>query len=795
METLPPAGLVLEWVCDLRFCETFGGMVNIVPTNLVSMWKGQEPSGPALIAIGSAVAVAKRQAWVIAVCAALTLLIGIAYLATTRPVYEASASMLMDGTPVVTGDSSQSLVNVLSNDATMSSQIELLQSQKIAQLVVDELDLQNNPEFMKVARSPLNQIRQAVLWALSLAGVESDDPESPLYPGDDVLQFESAEKAREVATERLRDNLLVTRIPLTFVMDIKFRSESPVLAADIVNSAANSYLKHQLASSVQASMDASNWLAERVEEARRQSEAAGLAVERYRRENNLVSAGGTLIGEDQLREINLQLINARAAVDQAEAAYDNAVAILDGGNPETISAAMTGVDPARNLLARYDDARERRASIIDRLGAEHEQVVRLDEEIDQLERQLSAEYSRLVASYRTTLELARANEEELQARLNQVVKQNSEANVSIVTLQGLERSAQTYRDLHQNLLVRQQEVLQRGSYPTIRAQVINEAIIPSEPVAPSPTSTIIVSLLFGIALGSALGYLRETMDKSIRNGRQFADITAMPFAGYFPAFNRSAPYSPQAHDEDYLGYVQNYPQSLAASTIRNIRVAAELTKTKSGGQTIAVTSSLKGEGKTTLAINLARMLADSGYSVLVVDLDVWNPSLTRSLQLGTRVTLQDVIEGKDTIEAAIKSDRSSKAEVVKAANQTKDYEKFFGSKDLQVYIDQFRTRYDYVVLDFPPLGIVSDTHLLIRFSDVVIFCARWGATSRLVVKQVVETARQAGANFVCGALTMADPQKIKKFEEPDWETKQHQYTTYAQPKDVAQGKHPVPTSR
>lgn len=763
-------------------------MVNIVPNNLASMWKGQEPAGPALIAIGNVLAVAKRQAGVIVICTVLSLIIGIAYLATTRPTYEAEASLMMDGTPVVTGDSSQSLVNVLSNDATMSSQIELLQSQKIAQLVVDQLDLQDNREFMKVVHSPVSQIRRAAAWALSLVGLDSDDPESLLYAGDDEPKYESEEQAREVATEKLRHNLLVTRIPLTFVMDIKYRSEDPDLAADIVNSAATSYLRHQLASSVQASLDASNWLAERVEDARRQSEAAGLAVEQYRRENNLVSAGGTLIGEDQLREINLQLIDARAATAQADATYNNALAVFEGGDPLAISAAMTGIDSAQNLIARYDEARERRTSIIDRLGAEHEQITRLDEEIDQLGKQVVAEYSRVVASYRTALELARSKEEELQARLNQVVERNSEANVSIVTLRELERTAQTYRDLHQNLLIQQQDVLQRGSYPTIRAQVINEAIIPTEPVAPSRSFTIIISLFFGIALGSAISYLRETLDKSVRNGRVFADVTEMPFAGYFPAFNRSAPYSPQARDDDFLGYVQTFPQSLAASTIRNIRVAAELAKTKSGGQTIAITSSLKEEGKTTMAINLARVLADSGYSVLVVDLDVWNPSLTRSLDLGTRVTLQDVIEGKGTIEAAIKSDKSSKAEVVKAANQSRDYEKFFGSKDLQLYVDQFRTRYDYVILDYPPLGIVSDTHLLIRFSDAVVFCVRWGETSRLVAKQVIATARLAGANFVCGALTMADPQKIKKFEEPDWETKQYQYTSYAHAKQVSGGK-------
>jgi succinoglycan biosynthesis transport protein ExoP len=756
--------------------------VNVLPTELASMWKGNEPPVRQSAVLGNIFALLRRQYAVILLGGLVGIALSIAFLATARPEYEATASLLMDTSQVYASNNPFSATPLVT-DEVMSSQIELVRSQRVASLVVDELALYEDVMF-EAPESVIAVARNMGLSALAHMGIVLEEPDS-LSSSDDKPPT-SPEDAFNGAVDQLRAMISVDRVPLTYVVDVKFQSPYPDLAAAIVNSVANSFLRHQVAASVNESLKINEWLTTQILEAGQKSEEADLAVERYRIENNLITTGGTPVGETQLADINNRLAEARAVLSQSEAVHQQALSVLEGRDPEAMSAALTGVDSARNLLGRYDGAREHLTTMQQRLAPGHQQIEAARADVAQIVDQLDEELGRLVANPERDVQLARGHVAELEQRQREIVDENADANVRTIALRELERTATIYRDLHQNLLLRQQEVLQNGSVPSIKAQIINDAFVPDTPVHPDRTFTLIVLTLAGMVGGATIGILRELNDRSFRNGEQLTRATTLPFAGYFPNFNKSAPYSPRADSEDHLSYAQMHPQSLAANTLRNMRVAVEMDRTNDkGGQTIAITSSLQGEGKTTLAINFARHLASSGFKVIMVDLDMWNRALSRSLKLSGAPALQDVIEKNSPLEKVIVRDASSPAYMARAASRRMNVEKFFGSAELMAQIETLKSNFDYVILDFPPLAIISDTSLLIRYSDMVVFAVHWGKTSRGLVERVLAGALNAGTNIVCGVLTMANPAKIKRFEEPDWEPRQYQYASYSEEKSAA----------
>lgn len=749
--------------------------MNVLPTDLASMWNGSESTARQSAVLGNVFKMLRRQYLTILICGGIGLLASIIYLAVAKPIYEATASVLMDTSQVYSINNAFGSTNFVTAEV-MSSQMELVRSQRVASLVVADLDLELDPRFEQ-PESPVAAVRGFFVGALNFVGLRSSDPNSPLFNGE--REPSSPAEAFSSAVADLRDMIIVNRVPLTYVVDIKFQSPYPELAADIANSVANSFLRHQVNATVEESARISEWLTASIEDARERSEEADLAVERYRAQNDLVSTGGTLLGETQLAEINLRLVDARAAAAQASAAYQQAAAVLEAKDPDAIAAALVGSDSARNLLARYDNAREHLADMEARLAPGHQQIGVARSNVEQIVGLLSEELARYVANLQRDRQLAESNAAELEQRLEEVSRSNSDANIRTIALRELERTAEIYRGLHQNLLVRQQEVLQNASVPTIGAEIINDAHVPDEPVSPNRGFSLIMFTLAGLVVGGTIAVLREVNDRSFRNGEQLARSTTLPFAGYFPNLSVAAPYSPRADQADQLNYVQMHPQSLAASTLRNVRVAVEMARTKgAGGQTVSITSSLKGEGKTTIAINLARHLASSGFKVIMVDLDMWNPALSRSLKISTTSALQDVIERRVPLAKAISKDTLSSAHILRSASRRVNLEKFFGSPQLKEQIDELKKSYDYVILDFPPLAIISDTNLLIRYSDMVVFAVTWGKTSRVLVERVLATALAADTNIVCTVLTMANPHRVKRFEEPDWEPRQYQYASY-----------------
>src|SRR6266851_1081587 len=269
----------------------------------------------------------RRQYPIILFVALLTMGLGAVYVISTPSSYTAQATMIID-TRKVQLFQQQSIMGELAIDTAMvASQVEILKSENIAAAVIKELRLFEDPEFV----SPQGGLLSAL----------SDFIPNLFGPPDEHRsEFELA----RAAMGSFKGQLNVKRSGLTYVIEISFRSRNPEHAAQIANAVADAYVVDQLNAKYQATRRASQWLQDRIKELRDQSSTAERAVVEFKAKNNIVNlggAGGRLVTEQQLGEVNSQLVIARAQVSERRARLERIESILRSNSPEaTVTDAL-----------------------------------------------------------------------------------------------------------------------------------------------------------------------------------------------------------------------------------------------------------------------------------------------------------------------------------------------------------------------------------------------------------------------------------------------------------------------
>ena len=405
-------------------------------------WADDQPDGG--LDLERLKAVARRQAVVFVACCAIGLAAGVAYLLTAVPLYTASTQILIDDRNVrAVEDLAAGTIPWWAQDAAVESQVEVIRSEQIGLAAVERLGLAERPRDVPAKPSLVGLLQ-------SLINVRSWFA-PPAVPDDDAADRKVA------ALNGLRGGMNVRRVVRTYVLSIEYTSADRGEAARVANGIADAYIAEQLESKYDSTRRAGDWLRERIKELRNQTRDADLAVQRFRAENNLLAAGGTLISEQQLSELNSQLVIARSDTARANARLERIKAILDSREPSAVVSEALAQPVFNDLRSKYLERAKRASDLAERLGENDAQVVQLRNEMRNYERLMFEELGWIAESYRSDLEIAMSRERSLEDSLTGALGTTAEANELLVALHELERQAQTYRTLHQNFLSRFEE--------------------------------------------------------------------------------------------------------------------------------------------------------------------------------------------------------------------------------------------------------------------------------------------------------------------------------------------------
>ncbi|GLS31515.1 succinoglycan biosynthesis transport protein ExoP [Mesorhizobium albiziae] len=717
---------------------------------------------------------AMRRARVVALCAAIGVALGVVYLMFAAPSYTSGTRILLDeNLTKFAQEEAATAASNMKSDANLLTEVEILKSTRLALVVVDREKLDDNEAFMNPPQSPIGWFKSRLKAVVGLFD----------FWAPEVSEAAIKNGRRAKAASLLQQGLNVERVGRSFVIDVSFSSHVPQLAGSITRAYANAYLSDQLDANFDATQRATVWLQGRLTELRENSQAAALEVEQFRAANGLTAARGELISEQQLADLNSQLILAQADTASASARYTQYKSIVDSGAANavknaTISSKEVGNSVIDALKTRYLGITKREQEISNRFGEDHEQAVSLRREQEDVARQIFQELTQLTESYRNEFEVAQSREASLRENIKKIAGQTSESSQALVQLRDLEQKASALKTLYETYLARYEEASQQRSFPIAKARVISEAGVPTSPSSPKKSMVLALSMVLGLMAGAGIGALQEFRERFFRLGEEVRDQLGLKFLGYLPIIGGSALEKARSQrreavaagdDEPAFKSIMRVaidaPGSSFAETLRNARIAGDVVLQGKASKVIGIVSVLPHEGKSTVAANFAGLLAANGSKTLLIDGDLRNPGLSRMLSTEPEQGLVEAIMGEVPWPSAVKVDRKTRLAILPALvrGRISHTSELLSSPGMRKIIENAREKFDYIVVDLPPLAPVVDAKAFAHMADGFIFVTAWGATPRALVRAVIQAEPQIAGKVLGVVLNKTDMKQLGRY--------------------------------
>lgn len=638
------------------------------------------------------------------------------------PKYAASAILLINPgqervlsqEQMVTGN------DLIPASAIVESHIEVLTSPMLMGRLVDSLGLANPP-----------------------AGETSTDP------------LEIAQR-RQSVVNAVSGAISVRRRASSFAVEVRAETESPQLSTDMANSLAELYLAYQLESRFETAERANSWLSQRLAELRDDVQRKEEAAERFRAESGLLSTQGVLFTEQQTTEIQGSVLQARADLAEKEAQYRQLQQVIQGGGSADTIAGVLSSPVIAQLRARESDIARRQADAESRYGELHPTVQNVRAERQDIQNQINAEVTRVAASLRNEVEIARARLATLQGNLGDVRGQLAGNSDALVRLRELEREAAAARSVYESFLERFHEISDQGNLRTTTTQLVSSATLPTRKSSPQLRMALLLSIAIGLALGLGVGVLAEALDEGFRSADEVEEKLGVAVLSSVPRLRRKEMQTLPEHAQHPAGYLVERQMSAFTESLRVARTSIVYGNTNTKNQVVAVTSALPNEGKTTVSLCLARASALSQQKVLIIDCDLRRRSLKEVLNIEPQDGLLQVLSGEADWRNVVVLDEPSGMHVLPLRESRFIPDDVFGSGEMANLIAELRNHYDLILLDCAPVLAVAETRVIASLADSTVIVARWEKTPVHAVRATLQQLTSTRDNVLGLILNNVD---------------------------------------
>src|SRR6516225_9147215 len=748
--------------------------------------------------ITRAIGIVRRQFAVIVLIALVGPSLGAFYAYMAPPTYTAESTIVIDPRRVQLFPKATFSEGQIDLPA-LESEIELVKSEPVALSVIKELGLAKDHEFL----GPQDIFGVVLRFASHFFSFSK-------------LAVLSESEATTTALAVLSKNLAVKRIGASYNLSLQYRARNPNRAAQIANAIAEAYIAEQLEGKYDSTRRATEWLKGRLEELNQKQARAERAVVDFKKQNNVVTADGKLVNEQQIAELNSQLVVAHKQTSEAKARLERIDAVIRDDSFDT--TGPTVADTLNNLLitqlrTKYLDFVNREAEFARKYGANHLATVNLRDQIRGLRGSILEELKRLRESYLSNYTIAKQEEQELEKRLAEAVSRSQPINQAQIPLRELESSAQNYRTTYDNLHQRYTESLQQQSFPISDARILTSASPPSGKSSPKTALVLVLAAAGGLVFGVAVGALRDLMNGSfctkaqVENALQTACISVVPIvvdAGKRQTLTNAPLAAPDqvledssssrtiVRDQDLIWTALNSPFSRFAEALRSIKVAIDgaagsgravvskdgkplygaakassrAKREREGCAIIGFTSSLPHEGKSTIAASLALLMAQAGARVILVDCDLRNPSLSQKFAPKAEHGVLDVIAGCVPLEDAVWKEASTNLRFLPVATETRieNSSEILAAAATKGLFEDLQSNYDYVIVDLSPLMPIVDTRATTGFVDLYVCVTAWGCTKIGAVKYAFKDAPNVYENLLGVVLNKVNIDRLSTYD-------------------------------
>lgn len=544
----------------------------------------------------------------------------------------------------------------------------------------------------------------------------------------------------------IQDNVVVTEVGRrTGIVNIGFHAESPDVARVVADALAQSYLAYKQEVKETQAEKAISFLADEISRVKGKLSDAEVELDRFRTES------GAALLSDRARVIVAKVSELDLQKAEVEVDLETQRQLLRGlGTESGLSSALLALDSART-----DPMTAALAQELARLEMQQEKALRGDvtekhPAVQELRAEIEASRERLRKNLRTVLEgRVQGLERRLEGVAQAIVRYEADARSLPQTER---RIAELTRDVEANLqiysyLEEKQQEAQIARASTLAAmRLVDRALAPSTRLSPNLFKQTIIAALFAAIAALAVAFFAEYLDRSIKSPQELEEGLGIPLYAALPAF-RSVRSKTLRKLKTALVTIEK-PNSMLAENYRTLRANIRFANLERPLRTMAITSSVLGEGKTVTTLNLAVVLAQGGSRVIVVDCDLRRPATHSHLGHPLAPGLSDVLQGKVPWREALRKSPVENLDLLHSGKKPANPGSMLDSPAFSRLMEELKAEYEYVLFDVPPVLAVSDSASFFRRLDGVFLLARYKVCAIEVVQGARDQVQRLGANLV-----------------------------------------------
>ncbi|MCP4409860.1 MAG: polysaccharide biosynthesis tyrosine autokinase [Gammaproteobacteria bacterium] len=639
-----------------------------------------------------------------------------------QPIYKSTTTLLIGGSEHLldTGNSFESR-NWAAREQFFATQVVLLKSREIAEMALEQLDLLNKPDL-----NPLNnKDHSSFNWRqwlpaswIEAIGIEHT-PAVKLDPQTRLLRW-------------LNDNLYIASVRDTTMVKLSFESPNSKLAATVANTVSKSYIDNDLKRRLKSTKEASEWLEAQLEKSQQNLVNAVGTLQRYRESEGLLEVQGMeSVYAEQLKILASEIGKSHKIRMEAENIYLRSKRLNTADRFDSLPVVFN--NPWLQRLKQQEEELERQIQLdSDRFQGDYPGSDEAQQKLKTLQSQINAAVDQIVVGLKTDYEVAVANQNRLQARLNNLEKKVQGLNSKEFQAKALVQVVSNYQQSYETLLSKMVEITTRGSDTiSLIARIVDPAIPGNRPEKPKKLRIIGVSIVLSLFVGIGLALLLERLDNTIKSREEVEDRLKLPLLGELAKVREKT----KSKHSNMATEFRDNPKSIFAEAIRTIRTSVALSALDSPkNQVLAVTSTVTGEGKSTTALNLAFALGSLG-NVLLIDADLRRPSVAKNLGLDSSSKgLTDLVQGTVKISECIHHVSGDIHVLPAGSSLPSDPLVILASGRFSELLNKLSTAYDTVIIDTAPVELVSDALILATKASGLIYVIKAGVTSYKAVR-------------------------------------------------------------
>jgi len=686
--------------------------------------------------------IVNRNKWGIAGLAVVIVAATVVVVYAMTPVYEATATLLIESEEA----NVVSIEEVYGIDSSQreyyQTQFEILNSRRLAERVVKELGIQNHPEFKP--ENPDNQsIRGRMLSYI------------PLFPAPEPA---TDDQKMQGVIAHFREQLTISPVRNTQLVNITFQSIDPEISPRVANAIGNAYIDSHLEARLELTQKASTWLTDRLGGMRKQLEKAETALRAYQERENLVDVSGVqTLTAKELDELTRRLSEARKATTAAKSQFD----AVGGSSANYLVSweSLPGVlndQLAQRLKEEQGSVENAFIELKKRYGPKHPKFIAAESKADSARMSYQRRVQQIVEGFKEQYEQALSDQRQVERSIESSKLEIQDINRKNYELSQLQRAVQTNHQLYDMFFQRFQETNQTD-FAAANARFVDLAMQPYEPVKPKKMLIVALAGVLSVMVGVMLAFLRAALDNTIRVAEEMEEKLNQSVLGVVPLEKKVA--KGQSGANLYLAKGHN----LFAEAIRSLRTSVVLAGLDKPHKVIVVTSSVPGEGKTTVSSNLALALGQM-EKVLLIDADMRRPSLATEFGMPKGSEgLAELVAGTADLESVTRHLEGQSIDLITAGAVPSNALDLLSSRRFESTLLVLREKYDRIIIDSAPTQAVSDSMVLAQKADALIYVVKSDSTPASIAANGLQRLAGVGAPIIGAVLNQFDADMAAKY--------------------------------